>query len=87
MPRILRVELASILPVFARVGQQGDVAGAFDFGGNGALMSRTGAGLATGANFAFVGNIAAQQVCVFVIDLDVFVGAELADFGARVKVV
>ncbi len=52
--------LASILPVFACVGQEGDVTGAFDFAGDGALMQGAGAGLTTGADFAFVGDIAAQ---------------------------
>jgi hypothetical protein len=79
--------LAAVVPVFAGIGQEGDVAGAFYLGGDGALVERTGAGLATWANFAFVSNISAQQVCILVVDDYVFVGAELADFGARVKVV
>jgi len=79
--------LAAIIPVFAGIGQQGNVAGTFDLAGYCALVACTGTGLAARADFAIVGNITAQQVCVFVVDHDIFVSAKLADFRARVKVV
>jgi len=57
--------------------------GAFDGASQGALMTRTGAGLPSWADFAVFGHEAAQHISVLVIDGDSFICAELADLGTR----
>jgi hypothetical protein len=72
----------NVFPGLSHKGKQSDVAGAFDSASDRALVAGAGACLPTGANFACVGDKAGQQVHVFVINFDVFISAELANFGA-----
>jgi len=52
--------------------------GAFDSFRQFALVFCTGASLAASANFAIFMDKTAQQVVIFIIDYDAFVGAKLA---------
>jgi hypothetical protein len=56
------------------------VAGALNGVGQLALVTGASPGLATRANLALFGYIAAQQISRFVIDFNIFIGAELANF-------
>lgn len=55
--------------------------GALDGSCQAALVFCAGTALSTGPNFAIFMHKSAQQICVFVIDHQIFIGAKLA--GAR----
>jgi len=57
------------------------VPGTLDGSGQAALVFCAGTGLSTGTNFAIFMHKSTQQIRVFVIDYQVFIGAKLA--GAR----
>ena len=60
------------------------MAGAFDGVCQGALVFGAGTCLAARPDFAFFGCEAAQDIHLFVINSQVFVGAELANLGTRI---
>lgn len=68
-------------------GQQSDVPGIFNGFGDGALMLGAGAGLASGPNFAGIVNIATKKIGVLIVDHQIFIGAKLANFRTRVKMI
>jgi hypothetical protein len=75
------------LPVVAfaaREWKQADVTGAFDSSRKYTLVFCACTGLAARANLAFFGYQAAQYIRLFVIDRQVLVSTELADFGAGI---
>jgi hypothetical protein len=65
-------------------GEERNVTGAFDLQGQSPLMLGADAGLATRTNFAFLGDEAAKDVNLLVVNRQMFIGTELADFGTRV---
>jgi len=73
--------LAAVV-VIGDEGQQGNLAGALDGAGKGALMQGAGTGLAAGADFAFFGYKAAKHIGGFVINFEAFISTELANFGS-----
>lgn len=67
---------------FARERQQSQVASALDRTRQFTLMLGTGPGLATGTDFAIIGDKAAQRFRLLIIDNGILVHAELAFTGA-----
>jgi hypothetical protein len=61
------------------------VAGAFDGSSDFTLMLGASSRLAARTNFSVLYDKAPQHIGVFVINDNVFIGAELADFGPRKK--
>lgn len=59
--------------------------GAFYRASQGALMTRAGAGLPSRADSAVFGYETAQHIDIFVIDVDGFICAKLANLGPRYK--
>jgi hypothetical protein len=70
-------------PRLGYIGQQSQVASTLDFMGQLTLVTGAGAGLAAGANLALFRHETAQHIDLFVIDLNIFINTELAEFGAR----
>src|SRR5215203_4118716 len=66
-------------------GQQGNMAGTLDRGGQRALMFGAGAGLAARLDLAALGDVAPQAREVLVVDLFDAVHAEGANLAARAK--
>ena len=75
--------LAIIVAVLTCERQEGDVTSAFDGTGQLTLMACARARLAPRPDLAFFGDEPAQQIILFVVDLDILISAELADLGAR----
>jgi hypothetical protein len=61
------------------------MASAFDGAGQGALVFGTGARLPARADFAIVGNIAPENIHLFVVDYGIFVRTELAFTRAGIE--
>lgn len=61
------------------------MAGAFDGAGQGALVFGTGASLPARADFAIIGNIAPENIYLFVVDHGIFVRAKLTFARSRVE--
>jgi hypothetical protein len=73
--------LASLVERSTDEGKQGDLACLLDCGCDNALVAGAGAGLAAWADLSILGDVAAEQVRLFVIDCQGFICTELAGFG------
>jgi len=69
-------ELPPLVKRSSDEGKQGDLACLLDRGGYHTLVAGAGAGLAARADFAILGDVAAQQVGFFIVDCQGFVRAE-----------
>jgi hypothetical protein len=78
---VLADQGCSLAQYFPYEGEQSNMAGTFDCICQLALMFGTGSGLSASPDFAVFMHEAAQQVGIFVIDFQAFIGAKLA--GAR----
>ena len=81
MPRTRLSGLPSLVEGSSDKGQQGDLTCLLDRGSHDALVARTSASLAARADLAILGDIAAEQVRLFVVNCQCFVCTELAGFG------
>jgi hypothetical protein len=77
-------EDAGDVDVLCGEGEQGDVTGALEGGGEHTLVTGAGAGLAPGLDLAAVGDVATEAGGLFVVDGGDFVDAEGADATALV---
>src|SRR5215208_1746283 len=81
-PRLLRYAgLAPLVKGSAGEGKQGNVTCLFHGCSDSALMSCAGASLAARADFAIFGDVLPKQVCLFVVNRQSLVCAELTKFG------
>jgi hypothetical protein len=72
----------NLVDLAADVRQEGQVTSAFNRDSQRALVPGAGASLAAGSDFALFGDETAEHIYLLVVDGDILVHTELADFGS-----
>jgi len=75
--------LAPLVEGSADERKQGDLACLLDCSGHYTLVTGTGTGLAARADLSILGDVAAQQVGLFIVNCQGFVCTKLTGFGLR----
>src|SRR6188474_2086624 len=81
MPRICSSGLSALIHRSPGERQQSNMARLLDRCRDRTLMSGAGAGLAAGADRAIFGHILPKYICLFVVNHQRFISAELTKFG------
>ena len=83
MPRERPLGLSPLFERSADEGEQGDLTSLLDCGGYDTLVTCACTRLATRADLAIFGDVAAEQVRLFIVNCQGFICTELAEFGLR----